>query len=113
MNNYYNYLKEYEVNNIHHITCKYFRWKPVVQVIVVFFNEWLIDDIADIFRIVKKIEEEILVMYDGYFEIWETKRDKATGASNVVLTFEFNYITEDKKPKNRGELHDDDGLPIF
>lgn len=72
-----------------------------------------LDDIADIFRIVKKIEEEILVMYDGYFEIWETKRDKATGASNVVLTFEFNYITEDKKPKYNGSLHDDDGFPIF
>ena len=70
-----------------------------------------LENITDVFRIIKKIEDEILVMYDGYFEIWHTKKDKATGKSYVMLTFEFNYITDDKKPK--GNMHDDDGFPIF
>lgn len=70
-----------------------------------------LEDITNIFRITKKIEKEILVMYDGYFEIWYTKKDKATNKSYVMLTFEFSYITDDKKPNV--DMHDDDGLPIF
>ena len=52
-------------------------------------SEYL-DNIIEIFKIVKKIENEILPMYYAFFEIYSSK-------NKTILIFEFNYTEDDDK----------------
>ncbi len=71
--------------------------KKNILITVLMNDEEQLSDVNEIFAIVRRIESEILPMYETSFEIWQTKWDKKTKKRNTMITFNFDFDDDSKE----------------